>query len=114
MPSQYLVGGKLNMDDPGYWTWLDSRYETLFSVCPNADGLVLTFSENFYGADIYDPTKRIHAGKTPEDSVAAMIQAIWNVCNRHDKSLFVRNWTTAQDLTGGSATRSSAATRASG
>ncbi|MDO8585821.1 MAG: hypothetical protein Q7T82_02165 [Armatimonadota bacterium] len=92
MPSQYLIGGKVNLDDPGFWTWMDGQYELLFQVCPNADGLVFTFSENFSGADFDDRLKTIHTGKTPEDTMAQAIQTIWNVCGRHNKSLYVRTW----------------------
>ncbi|MDO8585822.1 MAG: hypothetical protein Q7T82_02170 [Armatimonadota bacterium] len=92
MPGQYLVGGKVNLDDPGFWSWMDSQYETLFDVCPNADGLIFTFSENFTGADFDDRMATIHTGKTPEDSLAQAIETLWNVCSRNNKSLYIRTW----------------------
>lgn len=92
MPGGFMIGGKINLDNPGYWVWLDSQYETLFTVCPNADGLVLTLTENWEGADPFDRTATIHTGKTPADTIAQVIQTMWNVCSRHQKSLYVRNW----------------------
>lgn len=93
MPVWFKVNGKANLDDPGYWVWLDSEYEQLFTVCPNADGLVLTVTENWDGADPFDRTSTIHTGKSPTDSIAQVVQTIWNVCSRHGKSLYVRTWT---------------------
>ncbi|MDO8587720.1 MAG: hypothetical protein Q7T82_11845 [Armatimonadota bacterium] len=95
MPAQYLVGGKVNLDDPGFWPWMDGQYEQLFQVCPNADGLVFTFSENFNGADFYDRLATTHTGKTPEDTLTQAIETLWNVCERHNKTLYIRNWTDA-------------------
>ncbi|MDO8585714.1 MAG: hypothetical protein Q7T82_01615 [Armatimonadota bacterium] len=90
LPPQYRVGGKVNLDDPGFWTWMDSEYETLFTVCPNADGLVFTFSES--DVDFDNRFETIHTGKTPIDTYAKAIETLWNVCHRHNKSLYIRTW----------------------
>ncbi|MDO8587863.1 MAG: fibronectin type III domain-containing protein [Armatimonadota bacterium] len=90
LPTQYIVGGKVNLDDPGFWTWMDSEYEQLFTVCPNADGLVFTFGET--DADFNDRSLTIHTGKSVEDTFAQAIQTLWNVCSRHNKSLYIRTW----------------------
>ncbi|MDO8586782.1 MAG: fibronectin type III domain-containing protein [Armatimonadota bacterium] len=92
LPAQYFVGGKVNLDDPGFWQWMDSEYETLFQVLPNLDGLIFTFSENFEGADFNDRGSTIHTGKSPTDTFAQAIETLWNVCNRHNKSLYIRTW----------------------
>lgn len=92
MPSQFFINGKVNLDDPAYWIWLEDRYELLFQVCPNADGLIFTFSENFEGVDFNDRQLTIHTGKSITDTFEQAIQTLWNVCNRHNKSLYIRTW----------------------
>ena len=92
-----LVGGKVNMDSPRFWQWLDQEYESLYYAIPNADGLVLTLTENelqpgIGGADVINRDETIHTGKTPAESVQMLIEGIWAVCQRHGWSLYVRNW----------------------
>lgn len=90
MPAQYWVGGKINLDDPGFWTWMAGEYETLFNVCPNLDGLVITFSE--CDIDFDNRNMVIHTGKSPIDTYEQAIATIWNVCRNRNKSLYIRTW----------------------
>lgn len=47
VPDRFNVGveKRVNLDDPELWTWLADRYETLYELVPELDGVVVSLSE---------------------------------------------------------------------
>ena len=43
---KYPGTGLLDLDNEEFWSWLKDDYRQMLSLCPNADGLVLTFIES--------------------------------------------------------------------
>ena len=108
MPTQYYApadhpaAGHADGNNPGLWTWTQQRYRDLFTPgvgCPEADGVVLTFSEvddNVYAHGPTIPPDRDvefkHDGYTPAESAAAVINAVYAVCAPIGKTLYPREW----------------------
>jgi hypothetical protein len=47
VPDRFRVGvdNRVNLDDPDLWDWLRERYERLYDVVPDLDGVVVSLSE---------------------------------------------------------------------
>jgi len=84
-----LRDGKRVRLSPELWQWLDKKYEKLFTLVPDLDGLVLTFAETDY--PIYKDDAVISTA-TPVARVVKMIDVLSAVCARHDKQLIVRTF----------------------
>ena len=94
MPSQYYApDGRSDGNNPGFWLWMKQRYTNLFTPgvgCPEADGVVLTFSEvddNVYKSDEFK-----YDGFTAAEAVAKVVNTIQQVCGPLGKTLFTRTW----------------------
>ncbi len=89
VPDRFLDGKVVQLDRPGLWDWMASRYEEVFSRYPEFDGLMLTFHETQY--KIFDP-KQVHSALAMPDRFAKMINTIDAVCSRHKKDFIVRSF----------------------
>ncbi len=53
VPDRFLENRVVQLDRPGFWDWLASRYEEVFTKYPEFDGVILTFHETQY--KVFDP-----------------------------------------------------------
>jgi len=88
-PQQFMAGGKVQMDRPGFWDWVASRYTRLFTEYPTFDGLMLTFEESPY--PIFDP-KKVDSSLPMPARFTRLIDAIGDVCRRYHKQFIVRSF----------------------
>jgi hypothetical protein len=89
VPARYLAGGIVQMDRPGFWEWVGTRYSDLFAAYPSFDGLMLTFEESPY--QVFNPAKVASSLPVPE-RFARLIETIDAVCRRFQKELVVRSF----------------------
>ena len=89
VPDEYRPEGVVDFDNPGLWAWLTDKYERLFAVAPDLDGLVLTFHET--AVSVYDDSRTRSALPKPQ-RVAKLIDAVAEVCNARGKRLYVRTF----------------------
>ena len=89
VPDQFLLGGNLEIDWPGFWDWLRARYERIFDTYPGFDGVVLTFEESPYR--VMDETK-VQSSLSMAERFAKVINVIDEVCRRYQKDLIVRSF----------------------
>lgn len=88
VPERFLINGKLDFDNAELWTWLDQRYDDAFERVPEIDGLVLTFAETDFQVHL----DKIHTAESPTSRITRLINAMAEICRRHDKTLFVRTF----------------------
>lgn len=80
-------GGKPVLS-PELWAWVTAKYEKLFELVPELDGLVLTFAETDYS--VY---KDVVVSDLPRaQRVAKLIEVLSDVCKKHEKLLIVRTF----------------------
>lgn len=74
--------------DADLWAWVGRKYEKVFELVPDLDGIVLTFAETAHALH----EESVVSDKTPSERVAEMIRVIHRVCVRHDKLLMIRTF----------------------
>ncbi len=89
MPKRFLKDGKLNMDDPGLFPFLDERYEKLLKTVPGAAGIVLTLHESDFR--IFRNTQVMSRDDVPE-RIYRVSKFFYELLKRHNKQLIVRNF----------------------
>jgi len=90
-PSKFkrIEDGKLNFDDHEFWEWLKEDYRSLLDLCPNADGIVLTFIETGARAEHQFSKKYLSS----QQKLAAVVEAIASVvCSERKKLLYIRTF----------------------
>jgi len=80
--------GKRVVLSPELWKWVEDKYERLFKLVPELDGLVLTFAETDYS--VY--SDRVVSNEDPAERVAHLIKVMADVCGRRGKLLIVRTF----------------------
>ena len=89
LPRRFLVGGRVNMEDPQLWVYLEQRYERLLRAMPGTAGFVLTLHES-------DLKVFRHGDVVSRHDVAGRVQRVsellYRVLKRHGKQLIVRNF----------------------
>lgn len=70
------------------WKWLDEKYEHLFELVPDLDGVVLTFAETDHKVYRDD----VVSEEAPPRRVARLINVMGDVCKRRGKLLIVRTF----------------------
>jgi hypothetical protein len=89
LPRKYLVDGRVNMEDPQLWTYLQARYQRLLAAMPGVAGFVLTLHES-------DLKVFRHGDVASRDDVAGRIYKVskflYDLLKRHNKQLIVRNF----------------------
>jgi hypothetical protein len=89
VPEEYLAEDGRCVLNEDLWEWLGEKYEHLFDLVPELDGLVLTFSETDYA--VYQNDKVI--SDEPEmKRIARMADAIYDVCLKRGKILMIRTF----------------------
>jgi len=105
-PAGHPAEGHADGNNPAMWAWIRDRYAALLSPCtgcPNADSIVLTFSEvedNVYqhegdgnpGLPPGTDWEFKHDGYTQQESVAMLINNVQQVCAAFGKRLYARTW----------------------
>lgn len=94
IPEELREGKKAKLDDPKLWEFVRGKYEKLFELCPELDGLVLTMHET--ALSIYHDTA-VESSVAPEDRVAQLIDKMAKVCNSLGKTFFVRTFSYEPD-----------------
>jgi len=89
VPKQYLDGGTVQLDRPGFWQWLTSKYEKLFKDYPEFDGIMLTFHETKYRVFRDSAVK---SRLSMPDRFTKLINTIDDVCAKYDKDFVVRSF----------------------
>ncbi len=84
---RYPGTGLLDLDQEGLWEWIKQDYRELLGLCPEVDGLVLTFIES--GARVEDQYSRM---SVPE-RLAKVINTVSEVvCKESGKTLWLRTF----------------------
>ncbi len=101
-PAGHPAAGHADGNNPALWEWLAGRYERLFSRdrgCPEADGVVLTFSETDDRVYRLGPSLPAgvpqgfkYDGFTPAQGVAKVVNTVQRVLGRLGKRLYARTW----------------------
>jgi hypothetical protein len=65
---------QLNLDDPAFWQWVYSDYDSLLGLVPELDGIVLTFIETGSYV-IYQHSEKL---KTPGQKLRALVDSLAN------------------------------------
>ncbi|HRN58015.1 MAG TPA: hypothetical protein PLL71_16260, partial [Agriterribacter sp.] len=68
-------GGKINLDDPGFWKWFKNDYRKMLDLVPGIQGIVLSFIETGARAEEQYSAK----WKTSAGKLAAVVNAIAEV-----------------------------------
>ena len=89
IPKDLQKDGKADLDNPKLWEFVRGKYDKLFALCPNLDGLVLTMQET--AMSIYHE-KSVSSAKPPEKRVAELIDNLASICRPRGKNLFVRTF----------------------
>jgi hypothetical protein len=85
VPKRYLDGA-VHLDRPGFWDWLEGKYDKLFVDYPEFDGILLTFRETKYKIFQKDAVK---SKLSIPERFAKMINTVDNV-----RDLEIRRFTT--------------------
>jgi len=81
--------GKINLDNPEFWTWLKADYRKMLDKVPEINGIVLTFIET--GARVENQHSEIL--KTPEEKLAALVDSIASVIiDERNLKLYIRSF----------------------
>lgn len=80
--------GKVVVDE-STWTWIRDRYNQFFDVCPDVDGLVVSFSEGDFRIDSSD---EVISSYTVEEMFRHLIMSVYDVCRERGKTLIVRKF----------------------
>jgi len=87
IPGELMVQGRVDLRSGDVWDFLIKRYEKVFGVVPEVDGLVLTIQET--QVPICDDSKVISNDPKPR-RMAQLINAMHDICARHGKKLIFR------------------------
>lgn len=88
LPLEFREGRRARLS-PELWQWLDAKYEKLFSLVPDLDGLVLTFAETDF--PIHKDASVI-SELSPVQRFVKLMDILSSVCARHHKTLMVRTF----------------------
>ena len=88
VPDQYLRDGKAVLCD-GLWDWLRDRYERIFDLLSNADGMILTTNECKY---VVFRDLRVISDLPHEQRIAKLVDVIAGVLHDRGKRLIVRTF----------------------
>lgn len=85
---EMLEDGKINIDAPGFWEFVQDKYRRLFEMCPSLDGLVITLHET--QIKLWDD--RVQSAMSPPERITKLVDALDEVCRPLGKRLFVRTF----------------------
>lgn len=88
VPKRYLDGA-VQLDRPGFWDWLEGKYDKLFVDYPEFDGILLTFHETKHKIFRKDAVK---SKLSMPGRFAKMINTVDNACAKYKKDFVVRSF----------------------
>jgi len=89
VPNRFLKNGKVDMEDPGLFPYLEQRYERLLQVVPGTAGFVLTLHESDFKVFREGDVSSRDDVPTRICRVALLLH---EVLKRHNKQLILRNF----------------------
>ncbi len=89
VPDRYLEEDAVYIDRPGFWEWLQTKYENLFIDFPGFDGIILTFHETRFKLFSNEEVK---SSLSMPNRFAKMINTIHSACIKYDKDFVVRSF----------------------
>jgi len=90
VPSDYMVGGRVDLSSRRTWDYVSLKYEELFELLPDLDGIVLTLTETRIRID---DDNEVISQRPPARRLARMISMINDICRKHNARLIVRTFT---------------------
>jgi hypothetical protein len=91
MPKRFIKEGRLDMDAPGLFPYLETRYTRLLQAMPNTAGFVLTMHECDFKVFRNDAGGVISKDDVPE-RIRRVAQFLHDFLARHKKQLILRNF----------------------
>jgi hypothetical protein len=93
LPLRFLSRGRVDVDDPALWKYLEQRYERLLAAVPGTAGFVLTLHESdlkvFRHGDI---ASRSRMATDVSERIYRVSKLLYDLLARHGKQLIVRNF----------------------
>ena len=85
----FEADARVNIDKPEFWNWVKAKYEKLFTIIPEVDGLILSMHETPYR--IFADDAVVSKLSKPE-RITKLITVINEVCREYNKRLVVRTF----------------------
>src|SRR4051812_14889006 len=89
IPRRFMKDGRVEMEDPELYRYLEQRYERLLQVMPKVAGFVLTLHES--DRRVFRNTHVDSRAEVPE-RIRKVSRLLYDVLKRHGKQLIVRNF----------------------
>ncbi len=89
VPKRFLKDGRVDMEDPALWPYIEQRYERLLAAVPKTAGFVLTLHESDFR--VFRDDRVISRDAIPE-RIRKVSQLVYDVLKRHGKQLILRNF----------------------
>jgi hypothetical protein len=89
LPRRFLKKGRVDMDDPELFRYLERRYERLLAAVPGTAGFVLTLHES--DLRVFRNSHVSTRAEVPE-RIRKVSRLLYDVLKRHKKQLIVRNF----------------------
>lgn len=94
VPAELLIDKKVDLDNPQIWEFVKNKYDRLFKLCPDIDGIVLTMHET--GIKIFQDGE-VSSSIPPDERVAKLIDNMGVVCKAFGKKFFARTFSYEPD-----------------
>jgi hypothetical protein len=89
VPKEFFSDDRVDFDRPQFIEHLRDKYHRVFEVCPDLDGVVLTFHET--AQSVYDDRK-VRSSLSPAQRVGVLIDTLAQACADKGKHLVVRSF----------------------
>ena len=89
LPRRFIKDGRVDMDDPELFPYLERRYERLLQALPGTAGFVLTLHES--DLRVFRSTHVATRADVPE-RIHKIARLLYDLLARHGKQLIVRNF----------------------
>ncbi|HEX6738594.1 MAG TPA: hypothetical protein VF310_09995, partial [Vicinamibacteria bacterium] len=89
VPKRFLKDGRVDMEDPGLFPYLEQRYERLLAVMPGTAGFVLTLHESDF--KVFRNRDVASAEGVPQ-RIQRLARFFHGLLKRHGKQLILRNF----------------------
>ncbi len=90
VPEEFVVDGKLQIDSTRIWQWLKQKYEQVYALLPDLDGIVLTATETDFRPN---DTKNVRSTMAPEAILTRVANTLYDVSAARGKTLIFRTFT---------------------
>lgn len=94
-PNRLLKNGELQFE-PETWEWINNKYEGIFKLLPNLDGVVLSFVEAGFSIS---GVQQVGGQRSPDieeeegiNNIVKLVESIHEACVSHDKLLIIRTF----------------------